>query len=128
MSDEFQEQREFLRIDHAAQVEFRELKTNKYSNKANIQTKNVSASGILFNTTQIPPALSSIVWIIMDDKMVNVCSEIEEDLVIVKNGILARVVRISEGEPGVSYDVGACFLRRKNMSDAEVQSLTSNQI
>ncbi len=53
----------------------------------------------------------------------NVCHEIENDLVVYKNGVFGRVVRIAEGEPNKSYDVGICFLRRETMSDDEVQVL-----
>ena len=55
--------------------------------------------------------------------MMNICAEIEEDLVIWKNGVYGRVVRIAEGEPGKSYDVGVCFLRKKNMTDDEIKAL-----
>ncbi len=119
------EQREFLRVDHESDVDFREVKTDKLSNKAHIQTRNVSAAGLLFRTTNIPPVLSSTIWVQMDDKMQNICSEIVEDLFLKEQGILGRVVRISEGEPGVSYDIGICFIRKSSLSEVEIQELTA---
>jgi preprotein translocase subunit YajC len=63
----------------------------------------------------------------MDDKMTNVCAEVENDLVVHQGGIFGRVVRIAEGEPGKSYDVGVAFLRRKNMTEAEIEQLLSEK-
>ncbi|MGB3082090.1 MAG: hypothetical protein WBB86_03765 [Candidatus Omnitrophota bacterium] len=124
---EGEERREFLRIDYEKALNFKELKGEKLSPRAEILSRNISACGILFRTEKIPPALSSVIWVEMDDKMVNVCIEIENDLVIHKGGIFGRVVRIAEGEPGKSYDVGVAFLRRKNMTEAEVEQLLSEK-
>ncbi|MGB3241277.1 MAG: hypothetical protein WBB66_00270 [Candidatus Omnitrophota bacterium] len=124
---EGEERREFLRIDYENALNFKELKGEKLSPRAEILSRNISACGILFRTEKIPPALSSVIWVEMDDKMVNVCTEIENDLVIHKGGIFGRVVRIAEGEPGKSYDVGVAFLRRKNMTEAEVEQLLSEK-
>jgi len=123
MHADFDEQREFLRIDHGTSINFREVKTDKLANKSAVLTKNISACGLLFRTNSIPPALSSIIWVGLDEKMMSLCSEIEEDLIVCGNGVLGRVVRIAEGEPEVSYDVGICFLRRKNMTDTEIEEL-----
>ncbi|MGB2599781.1 MAG: hypothetical protein WBC99_04990 [Candidatus Omnitrophota bacterium] len=124
---EGEERREFLRIDYENALNFKELKGEKLSSKAEILSRNISACGILFRTEKIPPALSSVIWVEMDDKMVNVCTEIENDLVIHKGGIFGRVVRIAEGEPGKSYDVGVAFLRRKKMTEAEVEQFLSEK-
>jgi hypothetical protein len=67
--------------------------------------------------------LSSIVWVEMDEHMMNICSEIEQDLVIHKNGVFGRVVRIAEGEPGKSYDIGVCFIRKANLTPKELKEL-----
>jgi hypothetical protein len=120
-----EEQREFLRVDYENKLNFRELKSQKLMNSHDMQTRNISACGLLFRTENLPPALSSVLWIEMDDKLLNICAEIEEDLVVSKKGLLGRVVRISEGEPEKSYDVGVCFLRKNGMSEDEIESLTS---
>ena len=119
------EKREFLRIEHKTSLLFKVLSGEKLLAKADIFSRNISACGILFRTCNENsiPALSSIVWLELDEKIMNVCQEIENDLVVYKNGVFGRVVRIAEGEPNKSYDVGICFLRRETMSDDEVQVL-----
>lgn len=123
MEHNHEENREFLRIDHEALVGVREVKGEKLSNKSEILMKNVSPCGLLYRTHQIPPALSSVIWIELDPKVMSVCSEIEDDLIMSSGGILGRVVRIAEGEPNESYDVGVCFLRRKDLTEEEVEEL-----
>ena len=118
--------REFLRMDHETTLKFREAKTDKLANRQEILTRNNSACGLLFRSEAIPPTLSSIIWVEMDPKMLGLCEEIESELLILNNGVLGRVVRIAEGEPGVSYDVGVCFLRKKNMSPVEIESLLAS--
>jgi len=122
-TDQIDEQREFLRVDHEERLIFRELKANKLSQRSDMVTRNISACGLLFRTTDIPPALSSMLWLQLDPRMMNICAEIEEDLIMRDEGVLGRVVRIAEGEPGISYDVGVCFLRKKDMSDDEIADL-----
>ena len=124
---EGEDRREFFRVDHEAVVNLRELKGENLSAKADIVTKNVSACGILFRTEKIPPALSSVIWVALDEKMMNICSEIEDDLLMHEGGIFGRVVRISEGEPGKSYDVGVAFLRKANMTQEEIEQLLSEK-
>jgi len=128
MHAESENLREFLRVDHETPLNFKVLAGEKFTARADVFSKNISACGLLFRTTKETsiPALSSIVWLELDPRMMNVCNEIEEDLVIYKNGIFGRVVRIAEGEPGVSYDVGICFLRKKDMTPEEIQALISD--
>ena len=120
------DKREFLRMDYEAPLDFKVMSGEKFSAKKDIMSRNVSASGLLFRTaseTSIPN-LSSIVWIKLDDKMMNICTEIESDLVMANGGVFGRVVRIAEGEPGLSYDIGVCFLRKQNMSEEDINDLT----
>lgn len=125
MHAEGDDKREFLRVDYEKDLNFKVLKGDKLSTKNDIQSLNVSACGLLFRTPNEAsiPALSSIVWMELDSKMVNICSEIEQDLVIHKNGVFGRVVRIAEGEPGKSYDIGVCFLRKSTMTETEMKEL-----
>ena len=118
-----EEKREFLRIDYETALNFKELKGEKLSSKADALSMNISACGILFRTDKIPPALSSIIWIEIDEKIMGVCGEIENDLIIHQGGVFGRVVRIAEGEPGKSYDVGVAFLMKKNITEAEIEQL-----
>jgi len=119
------DKRDFLRVNYETPLNFKVLKEEKLLSKADITSRNVSASGLLFRTATESsiPALSSIVWIELDQKMMNICAEIERDLLTYKNGIFGRVVRIAEGDPGKSYDVGICFLRKKSMSEEEIKAL-----
>ena len=126
MSADFEEKRDFLRVDHEKELNFKVLAGDKLASKSDVLSRNVSASGLLFRTESEStlPALSNIVWVELDDNIMSVCNEIENDLVMFKNGIFGRVVRIAEGEPGKSYDVGVCFLRKENMSEQDIQALT----
>ncbi len=125
MTDNYEDRREFLRIDYTHDVKFRELRGDKLSQKTQAATRNMSACGLLFRTPNLPPALSSVIWIELDQRMRNVCSEIEQDLIVYNDGIFGRVVRISEGEPGLSYDIGVAFLRKKDMSKDQIEEIIS---
>ena len=128
MNGEMEEKREFLRVDYETPLNFKVLKEDKLSSKSDVHARNVSACGLLFRTSTEAsiPSLSSIVWVELDPKMMNICAEIEDDLVIHKNGVYGRVVRIAEGEPGKSYDIGVCFLRKKDMSKEEIEALAKD--
>ena len=125
MNVEVENKREFLRVGYETPLNFKTLNTDKLITKSDISSRNVSASGLLFRTPSESsiPALSQIVWIELDEKMMNICSEIESDLVLRNNGVFGRVVRISEGEPGISYDIGICFLRKATMTEEELDTL-----
>lgn len=119
------DQREFLRVDYETPLNFKVLRNDKLITRSEVISRNISANGLLFRTSSDTsiPALSSIVWIELDPKMMNVCTEIENDLIIHNNGVYGRVVRIAEGEPGKSYDIGVCFLRKKDMTEEDVKEL-----
>jgi len=121
------DRREFLRVAYDNPLNFKVLKGEKLAGKQDIYSRNISAAGLLFTTSSESsiPALASIVWIELDPKLMNVCSEIETDLIIHNNGVFGRVVRIAEGEPGKSYDIGVCFLRKKEMTPEEIQNLVA---
>lgn len=125
MNVEVDEKREFLRVDYEKPLNFKTVSTDKLVSKNDIISKNISASGLLFRTPSESsiPSLSQLVWIELDEKMMNICSEIESDLVIRNNGVFGRVVRIAEGEPGVSYDIGICFLRKSEMTEEDIDTL-----
>ena len=125
MHAEGDEKREFLRVDYETPLNFKVMKGDKLSAKSDVFSRNVSACGLLFRTANDAsiPALSSVVWVELDSHMMNICSEIEQDLVIYKNGVFGRVVRIAEGEPGKSFDIGVCFLRKSDMTESELREL-----
>ena len=125
MGEEGDDKREFLRVDYETPLNFKVLKDEKLTAKSDVSSVNISACGLLFRTSTESsiPSLSSIVWIELNPKMMNICAEIENDLIIHKNGVFGRVVRIAEGEPGKSYDIGVCFLRKKDMTEEEIDAL-----
>ncbi|MDP8258478.1 MAG: hypothetical protein P9L90_03550 [Candidatus Aadella gelida] len=127
MENNFGEKRDFLRVDHETPLNFKILTGEKLTSKTDITARNVSASGLLFRTMKDSsiPAISDIIWVELDEKMVNICSEIEEELITHKGGVFGRVVRISEGEPGISYDIGVCFLRKTDLTEEEIHGLVS---
>jgi hypothetical protein len=125
MSDS-DDKREFLRVEHETPVELKLVRGEELSAKKEVMSRNISASGLLIRTRNESsiPNLSSVVWIKLDDKMANICGEIENDLILFNGGVFGRVVRIAEGEPGQSYDVGVCFLRSSNMAEDDIKALT----
>ena len=82
MSENYEEKREFLRVDLEKPLNFKTLKGEKLIARSDILSRNVSACGLLLRTTTESsiPALSSIVWIEIDDKIMNICAEIEEPM------------------------------------------------
>ncbi len=120
MEPQSKERREFFRVPYATS-----LKYKAYSDKgANATAQNISQSGILFQTDQEPPKLSSIVWLNLDMRTLKICQEIETRALIFNNGILGKVVRVEEDtDTGKSYDIGVCFLRKDQTNTAGVSEL-----
>ena len=112
MPSQNQERREFFRVPYTSTLQYK-----AYADKgASGTAQNISESGILFQTEQEPPKLSSIVWLNLDIRTLKICQEIESKALIFNNGILGKVVRVEE-DSDKSYDVGVCFLR-KDQKDA----------
>ncbi len=128
MDGDFKEKREFPRVEYESSLIFKVLSGDRLVARPDICSRNVSAGGLLFRTSTESsiPAISRIVWTELDAKLRDVCSVISNDLVTHKAGILGKVVRIAEGEPGRSYDVGVSFLRKKNPPEEEVLALLKN--
>ncbi len=120
MEPQEKERREFFRVPYATT-----LKYKAYSEKdANATAQNISQSGILFQTEQKPPKLSSIVWLNLDIRTLKICQEIESRALIFNNGILGKVVRVEEdADSGKSYDIGVCFLKKDQKNSAGVSEL-----
>ncbi len=114
------DRREFFRLPYA-----NSLKYKAYNEQgATATAQNISESGILFQTAQEPPKLSSIVWLNLDLRTLKICQEIESRALIFNNGVLGKVVRVEEGsDDDSSYDVGVCFLRKEQRDTAGVSEL-----
>lgn len=120
----FQNRREFFRLKFSAPVRFKEYSGQKSGpSEAEGVSQNISESGILFQTENNPPQLSSILWMNLDLRTVKICQEIEERALIHNDGVLGKVVRVEEGP--TNYDIGVCFLTQDQKNSPRVQKLLS---
>ncbi|MCG3176000.1 MAG: hypothetical protein MOGMAGMI_00938 [Candidatus Omnitrophica bacterium] len=121
------ERREFLRLSFKTPVRFKTYapESGPSNRVAQATSKNISQSGILFQTqADVPPQVSSILWMDLDIRTLRICQEIEDRALVLGNGLLGKVVRIEE-DPSSSgtYDVGVCFLTQDQKADRDVQEL-----
>ena len=123
-SESSQERREFFRIAFSTPLKFKNCAVQDHSLLFPGTTENVSETGILFQTKNNPPQLSSIVWMALDIRTLKICKEIESRALIFNNGVLGRVVRVEEDlENRHVYDVGVCFLKKSQKDTREVQQI-----
>ena len=128
MKTGFQNRREFFRLKFATPLRF---KSYAMKNAAATLTqadaagtsRNVSESGILFQTDNTPPQLSSILWLNLDIRTLKICQEIEDRALVFNNGLLGRVVRVEEDAKTNGYDIGVCFLTQDQKNSREVQKI-----
>ena len=112
------ERREFFRVPFNMPVRYKAYDHTQSTGNA----QNVSQSGILFQTENEPPKLSSILWLNLDLRTLKICQEIESRALIMNNGILGKVVRVEEDvDDSKAYDIGICFIRKDEQSNADVQ-------
>ena len=118
MESQEKDRREFFRVPYTSTLQYK-----AYADKGSVaRAQNISQSGILFQTEQEPPKLSSIVWLNLDIRTLKICQEIESKALVFNNGILGKVVRVEE-DADKSYDVGVCFLRKDQRDAAGVSDL-----
>ncbi len=115
-----QNRREFFRLKFSAPVRF---KSRPKTLQESGISKNISQSGILFETPENPPQLSSLLWMDLDLRTLKICQEIENRALILNNGVVGKVVRVEEGQR--NYDIGVCFLTQEEKDSSEVQELLS---
>ena len=122
-----QERREFFRLNFTGPVQYKSYDGKQAKPQATEATsRNISQSGILFQTTSRPPAMSSILWLDLDLRTLKICQEIESRALIFNNGLLGRVVRVEEDPANANaYDVGVCFLTKNQKDSREVQQILS---
>ena len=124
---ESKERREFFRINFHTPLTFKSCPADGPKQgrlkEASAISQNISPCGILFQTENKPPRLSSILWMNMDLRTLNICREIERRALIFKSGILGRVVRVEEDPDASGYDIGVCFLTKDDQASREVQKL-----
>lgn len=127
-----QERREFFRLKFNTPLQFKAYDTilgNRPQSTVPVRasagsSQNISQSGILFQTEQTPPKLSSIVWMNLDMRTLKICQEIESKALIFNNGVLGKVVRVEEDADNASaYDVGVVFLNKNDKDSRVVQDI-----
>ena len=124
MGEQSSERREFLRVHFNQPIEYQRVP--KDLNGVQASSVNVSPSGIMFQTPQNPPDISSIVLMNLDYRTISICKEIEKRALILNNQIVGRVVRVEESpENSTAFDVGVCFLTQDQTSSKEVQDVIS---
>ncbi len=100
--------REFLRLDYRSSIKFKTIQKNRI-NVALGTVDNVSESGLLF-TSNIVPEIANILWLSLDLKTLDICREIESNVLMDHGGILGRVVRLEENRGAGNYRIGIYFL------------------
>ncbi len=122
------DRREFFRLNFTAPLQYKSYageRSKAPSEKTEGTARNISQSGILFQTQQ-PPALSSILWLSLDIRTLKICQEIESRALILNNGLVGKVVRVEEDpQDANAYDVGVCFLTKSQKDSREVQEILS---
>ena len=125
-----QERREFFRLNFTTPIRFKTCDIKQIEKKSPADTaldgstRNISQAGILFQTENEPPQLSSILWMNLDMRTLKICQEIESKALIFNNGVLGKVVRVEEdAHNDNAYDIGVCFLRKDQKDSKEVQEL-----
>ena len=125
ISDSTQERRDFFRLKFNQPVQFKAYSTRSSAQLADAaSSKDISSAGILFQTNNRPPELSSILWINLDYRMLSICQEIDRRALILNDGILGRVVRVEESASDASgYDIGICFFTKEQKNSRDVQKI-----
>jgi hypothetical protein len=119
------ERREFIRHRHEKPVRYSVLNTDARQREAaqfmDAVSKNLSASGILFSTTNMPK-LSSLLMLELDRRATNICREIEENALVIDDKLFGKVVRIEDAGSG-RYDVGVAFIKRFDTIQEKIKGL-----
>lgn len=121
----FNEKREFIRFQCKHPVQYKVVYAPKGRHHASKVidgvTKNLSAAGILFKTNFLPE-LSSIITLELDYRTTGICQEIEENVFIVGNTLIGKVVRIEDNGDG-SYNIGIAFIRKTAQLPDEIKNI-----
>ena len=120
-----EDRRKFFRCNYEKFFSYNTVNLSKdrrfMSSLLNAVSRNLSGSGMLFSTTEVPQ-LSSLLILDLDYHTARVCEEIERNALIVNNRVLGKVVRIEEREDGI-YNVGVVFVTKSDRLPKDVQSL-----
>ena len=121
------DRREFFRYKHETPIRFKVVTEKQDMPSAaalsGAITRNLSASGILF-TSKFLPQISSILALDLDFRTTQICKEIEEHALIVKDKVVGKVVRIEDNEDG-QYNVGVAFIKKSETLPREILNLVT---
>lgn len=128
MAEEYigKDRREFFRYRYEKPIHYSVVTSSKdlnpiASSLIKAVSKNLSASGILFSTKDLPE-ISSILTLNLDYRTSHVCQEIEERALIVDNKLLGKVVRIEDADDG-TWDVGVAFIKKDDYVSKDLKGL-----
>lgn len=123
-----QDRREYFRINFKTPIEFKIYPSGVPQTQRG-SSQNISQSGILFQTNNRPPQLSSLVWMNLDIRTLSICKEIEKRALILNNGLVGKVVRVEEDAENDSlYDIGVCFLTQDQKESREVRDIAAELV
>src|SRR3989338_1248186 len=121
-----QERRDFFRLNSTTPLEYKTYDAGQAPAPVKAKARNISQSGILFQTEKNPPALSSLIWLSLDIRTLRICQEIEKRALIANHGLVGRVVRVEEDENSNAYDIGVCFVTKDQKDIPGVAQVLSN--
>lgn len=121
------EKREFLRYDYNKPIKYSTINTAKNKNFVSKLltgiSENLSGSGILFTTNVAKlPGICSLLALDLDYKITNVCQEIENQTLILKNRVIGKVVRIEDNEDG-TCGVGVAFVKKSDRLSKNLKNI-----
>ncbi len=121
------EKREFLRYDYDKPIHYSTVSTSKdrkpISQFVKAVSKNLSASGILFTTKDVPQ-ISSLLLLNLDYRTASICKEIEDRVLIVNNKLLGKVVRVEDNKDDL-WDVGVAFVTKSERLSEDINKFVA---
>ncbi len=125
-----QERREFFRLNFNTPLKFQSYQVEDPAAASGtarvVKSRNISQAGILFQTENRPPQLSSVLWMNLDIRTLQICQEIEKKALVQNGGLLGRVVRVEESPENQSvYDIGVAFITQDQKHSRDIQSIIS---
>jgi len=105
------ERREFFRLDYETPLAYKVCREETISSILNGYTANISQSGLLCSIKE-KVHKEDVLWLCFDKGTLNVCQDLERQVLIYQNGIIGKVARVEDKSDG-SYSVGVRFITRE---------------
>ncbi|NQT23117.1 MAG: PilZ domain-containing protein [Candidatus Omnitrophica bacterium] len=119
------ERRQFLRYDFEKPFRYSVINTPEdkgvFSKMMDAFSKNISASGILFTAKEVPK-IASLLMLDLDYQTLKICQEIESRVLIIRNKIVGKVVRIEDNEDGLC-GIGIAFIKKSDALSKDIEQL-----